>query len=97
LYCSAIGAPHPVIARRAACGECTAGGYRAGLGLSGMTESWYNGVAYCVLNVLGSFVSYHIGRADGLFIGADHSGRDHEGKGGVGSLAGRGSGKRDQS
>ena len=36
-------------------------------------------------------------RADSLFIGADHSGREGEGKGGVVSLAGRGRGKRDQS
>jgi len=32
-----------------------------------------------------------------LFIGADHSGREGERGGGVSSLAGRGSGKRDQS
>ena len=83
----------------AICGECTAGGYRAGLGFT--TKSWYNGVTYRASNVLDGLVSYHflhhIGRADGLFIGADHSGRDHDGKGGVGSLAGRVSGKRDQS
>ena len=50
---------------------------------------------------LGSLVSFcfsHlIGRADGLLVVADHSGREGEGKGSVVSLAGRGSGKRDQS
>ena len=77
------------------------GGNRVGLGLTKKAKSWYNGVAYCVSNVLGSLISYHfshlIGRADSLFIGADHSGREGEREGGVVSLAGRGSGKRDQS
>jgi len=70
------------------------------LGLTKNAKSWYNGVAYRVSNVLGSLVLCNflrlIGRADDLFIGADHSGREGEREGGVGSLAGRGSGKRDQ-
>jgi len=84
------------------CGECTAGGYRVGLGLIKKAKSWYNGVVYRVSNILDSLVSYHfshlIGRADSLFIGADHSGREGERGGcGVSSLAGREGGKRDQS
>ena len=51
--------------------------------------------------MLGSLIPFcflHlIMRADGLLVGADYSGRESEGKGGVVSLAGRGSGKRDQS
>jgi len=63
--------------------------------------SWYNGVTYRASNVLDGLVSYHfshhIGMADGLFIGVGRSGGEGEGKGGVVSLAGRGSGNRDQS
>ena len=50
--------------------------------------------------MLGSLIPFcflHlIMRADGLLVGADYSGRESEGKGVV-SLAGRGSGKQDQS
>ena len=58
-------------------------------------------VTYRVSNVLGSVISccflHLIGRADGLLVGADYSGKEGQGEGGVVSLAGRGSGKRDQS
>ena len=51
--------------------------------------------------MLGSLISccflHLIRRADGLLVCADYSGREGEGEGGVVSLAGRGSGKRDQS
>jgi len=95
LHCSSIATPDPVVVRRAACGECTAGGYRTGLGLSRTTESWYNGVAYRVLNVLVNLISWcFCRRADGLLI-VDHSGSDGCREGNVVSLAGRGSGKRD--
>jgi len=97
LHCSAIATPDPVVVRRAACGKCTAGGYRTGLGLSRTTESWYNGVAYCVLNVLVNHLSYCFCRRAGGLLIVYHSGRDDCGEGGVVSLAGRGSGKRDQS
>ena len=67
---------------------------------SSMTKG-YNGAVYQVWNVLGSLASccfsHFIGRADGLLVGADHSGSEGEGKGSVVSLAGRGSGKKDQS
>ena len=77
--------------------ECTTGGYRAGLGLAKKATSRYSGVMYQVSNVLDNLVLYHFShliRRANSFIGVDHSGREGEG---VVSLAGRGSGKRDQS
>ena len=99
LHSSSIGAPYPVVSRGAACGELTAGSCRVGLGLTNKTKGWYNGVTYQVSSVLDSLISccflHLIRRADSLLV-IDHSCREGEGEDDV-SLAGGGSGKRDQS
>jgi len=64
---------------------------------SSMTKGT-NGAVYQVWNVLGSLTSccfsHFIGRADGLLVGADHSGSEGEGKGSVVSLVAEGVGRK---
>jgi len=66
LHCSAIGARNPVIARGAVCRECTAGGYRVGLGMTKKAKSWYN--VLCIVFRMSWAVPFCTGRTDGLLI-----------------------------
>ena len=88
-----------LVALETPCGDFTAGGCRVGLVLINKTKGWYNGVTYQVSSVLDSLISccflHLIRRADSLLV-IDHSCREGEGEDDV-SLAGGGSGKRDQS